>query len=830
MSKITRDQTETVPNFTGTQPQVTFDSLAVATEPKGLQPPSVWFGGGRVGAHVEHEGTIEELVYYGAQPMNRQLFFKVTKHSPYQKLFCPYLLVENRAYLLEWERTRVFPAGYVSHLSLPDEGIEITHSLIMFNDAVMYRVEALRNEHQRPLHLRLSLHEQLRHIPADRVWGDWREDVIPGALVAEITDPAHPSKTRYPNPATVSDATPQAKAPMADGELATTWLGVVGSVPLTTRRFWSGRRYFETEEMQGNAATVSILFGLSETEFNARAAALRCDGPRLGADQVAGWERRLAELPAVALDRPVVESFFRQAGLMVDMLRVTDLPGAMRAAVKQYWVWGWDTMVYCDSDLVNGRADFVRQALDLYRRTADPVLGIGHQFSEKLEVLIPQALPAQGLYFNMLYQYVTFTNDESVLEEFYPFALKIFQRTIALGRSAGLFKGTALWPDHPRFAGQSGAEGEVSDKDLSIFNNGIFYQSARAMEHLAGLMNDADTARAAREAWQPLEASFRNLFWDAERGYWLDSLESDTLAPRRCYPSHAILWINPFAKELVAGREEECADFLATQHACHGGIRPYPLWDAAFNGDGNQLAQWYPTCPDLFFLKTMGATGRQAMLKRWLGWVDAFWRQYTVPEGLTLEAENDGPHRPDCPGGKQAFTIKPWHMAIINTIAGIDLDHGGITVCPGLDEPVSLARLPFQGHQISVATAGAGIYAQTIAVNGRPLAGSCKIPADHCTDPQLHLSITRTTERPRSPQILSADGARLTGLTVENGTVRTHLDCPGSVRVWMLAPAKPHVTWKGAPIDSTYDEPSGRASVLLAPEAILLEGELTIRA
>jgi len=785
---------------------VHYNDLGVAVEPIGLQTtPSVWFGGGRVGARVGDYGAIEEIVYYGVQPMDNSLFYKTSEHSPYPKLYCPYLLVENRAYQLEWEQTLVFPAGYVSHLSLPDEGIDIEHALILLNDTLMYRVEVTRNERKLLWRLRLSLHEHLRAIPARRTWGDWRTDLVNGAMVAEITDFSAPQ----------DEGTSSAEA-------TKTWLAIVGSTPLETRLFRSHRRYFDSANINGNVATISILFSHTEEDCIARAAELSQHGPEIGAAQVANWEQRLRDVPVVEMNRPVVESFFRQAGLINGMLMLTDLPGAMRAAVGHYWVWGWDTMVYCDSYLVSGQVEFVRQALELYRRTADPELGVGHQFTEKMTVRAPQALPAQGLYLNMLYQYVAYTGDQAVLREYYPFARLIFERTLAQARSANLFKGIALWPDHPQFAGQKGG-----DADLSIFNNSIFYQAARAMEHMAGMLGDLETAVAARDAWLAQEKSFRNLFWDEERKYWVDSLDSKTLEKRRCYPAHAVLWVNPFAKELVSGREQACADFLSAQHACKGGIRPYPLWDTAFNGDGNQLGQHYPTGPDHFFLKSMGATGRQDMLRRWLGWVQAFWIQYTVPEGLTLEAENDGPHRPDCPGGKQPFTVKPWHMAIINTILGIDLDHGGITVCPGLDESVTLARLPFQGRQISVSTTGSGIYAKNITVNGKPLVGTCKIPLDRCAD-QMQISITRTTEPPSSPLILSADGASLSKVTTTEGTLQVSLNGCGSVRVWLYAPAKPQVTWNGVAIDATYDECTGRASVLLLPEGVSLEGELVI--
>ena len=803
---------------------ITFDELSVATEPGGLHVPSIWFGGGRIAAHVTHYGGIDEINYYGAQPIDRRLFYKVNNHSPYERLFCPYLLIGDKAWQLELNQTRIFPGGYTSRMAVPEEGVEIAHSLILLDDAILNRVEVLRNDGARPLRLRLSLHEHLRKTLPHRTWGEWREDIVPGAQVITVADPEGTLEKYYPSILTPGEP----NNPAASGNSVTTWIGVVGSTSVGTRIFFTKRHHFTTEEIKGNTGAICVLFGKDEAEFKVRAALLQSDGPRLGAEVVAGWEEKLRAAPALALDRPVVESFFRQAGLINDSLKPADLPGGMRAAAGHYWVWGWDTIVYCDSDLVSGRAAFVRDALDLYRRTAHPQLGIGHKFSERMELLVPQALSAQGLYLNMLYQHAAHTGERAVLEDFYPFALSIFQRTISQGRCEGLFTGSALWPDQPRFAGHANAEGEVSDRDISIFNNGIFYQSARAMEHLAGMMGDAETARTAREIWMALEASFRKFFWDPERNYWFDSLETGSLTPRRSYPAHAVIWINPFARDLVGGREEACADFLAANHACAGGIRPYPAWDSAFNGDGNQLAQWYPTGPDVYFLKTMGATGRQAMLERWLGWVEEFWGSYTVPEGLTLEAENDGPHRPDCPGGKQPFTVKPWQMGIITAILGIDLDHGGMTAGPGLDEPVTLVRLPFQGRQFSISTKGEGLHVAKITVNGKEVAGSYKIPVDHCADAQQDIQITRTDKPPTGPVILSADGAALSEVTVNGGTLKARIECPASVRVWFYSPARPRVTWENQPVDAAYDEQTGRASILLVPENTLLEGELSV--
>ncbi|HEY3377260.1 MAG TPA: hypothetical protein VGL77_07165 [Armatimonadota bacterium] len=775
-------------------------ALNLMTEPRGVGSSAVWFACGRVGARVADHGALEAIIYYGNQPMDSQAFYQVSERTAYVKLFTPYLLVESRAYQLELRDTQNYPGGYVSHLTLPAEAIEIEHALILLNDTLLYRVRVLRNPRNLPLRLRLALHEYTRATPAGRVWGEWQEDVASGALACRVTDPAR----------TVD-------------ETAETWLGVVASTPLSTKLFISGRRYFETEVLADDMAIAGLLFAPSEADLVTRATHLQQDGAAEGTAKLAHWQARLHASPCISLGHPAAESFFRQAPLICESLMPDDLPGAMRAAIGHYWVWGWDTLVYCDSYLAAGNTAFVRDALELYRHCADPALGIAHQFTEQMTLSIPQALPAQGLYANMLYQYAAYTGDMAVVREYYPFARTIFQRTLAQARHADLFAGIALFPDFPQFAGQTG------HNDLSTFNNAIFYQAARGMEYLAGMVGDMETAVSARAAWLALEPSFRTVLWDAEHGYWFDSAASDDLAPRRSYPAHAILWFTPFARELVADREAACADFIAHNHVVEGGLRMYPAWDPAFNGDGNQLAQHYPVGSDLLFLKMMTATGQQALLARWLGWLDAFWQQYTVPEGLTLEAENDGPHRPDCPGGKQPFCAKAWHMGIISALAGIEIDGGGLTIAPGLDTPLTLDNLIVKGQRYRVTTQGSGRYLHALSVNGTPVVGTCKAPADLCTGQTVTLEVTRGAHPLPCPQLLAADGATLCNVMSDPLGLRTRLTSPGAVRVWFRAPSMPVVTWQGETLPIHYETSTGLGRALLVPGASgLLSGELRV--
>ncbi|MCY3018249.1 MAG: hypothetical protein NTW87_04350 [Planctomycetota bacterium] len=645
--------------------------------------------------------------------------------------------------------------------------------------------------------MQTALHNYNRVSLERRTWTDWRADKA-GAWTAAITD-------------------------AGDGKESRTWCGVVADWPLSLRVFHSEKRFFETDTFTRGAVTIAVLFGHGRQEFRKRAQSLRRGASGEAQRAVKLWGARLAAVPSVRGLPPAVASFHRQQPLILDSLMVRDAPGAMRASVGHYWVWGWDTIVYGDSYRFGGRADFVRDALNLYKRTADPRDGIAHAFGPDFSVSCSQALAAQGLYGVWLYNYAAHTGDMRTVRRHYAFARTLFARTLQRDRRKGLCVGTALFPDFPKFAGHNGY-------DISVFNNGIFYQAARCMEYLAGMMGDADTGRMARRAWMEFEQTFHEHFWDAKKGFWVDSLDIRSLFRRESYPSHAILWVTPFARELIAGRAGQCAAFMARHHAFQGGIRMYPAWDNAFNGDGNQLGQYYPVGTDVAFLNLMAASGRQRWLEKWIEWVGQFWEQHTVPEGMTAEAENDGPHRPDCPGGKQPFAAKAWQIGLLNAIVGVHFDAGGITVGPGLDRPLLLSNLPFHGKRWTISTRGRGPFIRRLTVNGRTTKGSCKVPADLCTGKNIRLDIERTAQLSGAPQLLSANGAEVTRVEQTARTLHCRLTASGAVRVRFQAGGTCAAAWNGVPVVVEHTGADAGQTVLLLPRLDgRLAGELAVR-
>lgn len=226
----------------------------------------------------------------------------------------------------------------------------------------------------------------------------------------------------------------------------------------------------------------------------------------------------------------------------------------------------------------------------------------------------------------------------------------------------------------------------------------------------------------------------------------------------------------------------------------------------------------------------MAMTGRQTDIDRWLEWVGEFWRQHTAPEGLTLEAENDGPHRPDCPGGKQPFTVKPWHVAFVTAIGGVDFDFGGLTIGPGYDAPTIIENVTFQGRKVSIEAKGSGQWISRVFVNGLPLGGSCKIPDDFCPAQTLRIEIERAADPPSRPMVLSADGASISSLSADSQSVRLRVLCPGSARLRFYSPRQPAVTWNGAGVEANYEQATGIGSVLLTSDDGRLDGEASIAA
>jgi hypothetical protein len=766
----------------------------------GLGRSACWISGGRTACSLVEHGGIEEIAWFGDQPLHRQALFRGGFRSAYARVFRAQLMVGDRLWTLGIGDGALHPSGWTGRMAIPVEGLELELAVVCSNNALIQAVRVLKNPRRHALGLRLSLRDYLRVQLERRTWSAWKS--AGGAVVCTVTDVAPPHQDDGHgelNAGQLSFTYPDHADPR------TTRIAVVGDGAVAMRSFRSQLRQFDLAPGRRTVLGMALVFASSAKALAAERRAL-AGGVGAAAGAAAGtWAAAERDATRPAGLSPEVVSFAQQVPALVHAAMPADLPGAMRASYNSYWVWGWDTLVHAHTYLLNGVDDLLAPALDLYVRTAHPDYGIGHAFDKRMRPLLTQPLTAQGLFAIAAWQLWSLRGDLDAARRHWPFIVRWLQRCRTRPVRDGLFVGMALIPDFPQDAGQDG-------DDLSPFNNSVMYQACRCIEGLAGALGDAATAASAGEVTTAMRAGFARRLWDARRGFWNDSVRASSYQRRPSYPAHALIWVTPFCRELI--NDPETAAAFAERHLrMAGGIRPYPAWDPAFNADGNQLAQHYAPGQDPLFLRLMAMTGRQARLREWLRWKDQLWGDLTVPEGVTVEAENDGPVRPDLPGGRQMFAVKAWSDGLFGAVLGIAVDPGGLTAEPGLDGPLSWSGIPIRGRRWSVQVTGAGAHVARMRVAGTVWHGTRKVPLP--ARGAATVVIERSAQAPSHPVLHSADGASVLASRVGKDGLEVRLAAPGRTLVRLWAPKRPQVLVDGIATTITWDRANRIAELWL---------------
>jgi hypothetical protein len=418
------------------------------------------------------------------------------------------------------------------------------------------------------------------------------------------------------------------------------------------------------------------------------------------------------------------------------------------------------------------------------------------------------AFSAQMVYVIFLHQYGILTGDKARWAEFFPFVRQIFESSLRAINERGLGEGPALWPDYPAHCGHTG-------NDITIFNNSIQYQGMRCVEEMALSSGDRATAEKAGQICRLMEQNFVRTFWDDKKGYFVDSVDSKTGEKRTSYPAHALLWMTPFLSDLV-GREKlkACAAFHAANHKSLRGFLSYPRWDSAFDADGNQLGQVWPT-HDMFVTRCAAIAGRQDILEGWVKSSDWFWKQLTYLEGYSAQTVNDS-GTPDRFGSKMNFFgTKTTYMTFFVGCAGIHFDNGGITLSEGLARPLKVTQVPFRKASLDFTLKGKGKFARRLSVNGKPVTGSLKIPGTLLKG-RVTIAHERTEKAPAHPVILSLYGAEIRKVGVDRAG-RLQATVAGNVPAWLHYYSRKPATirFNGHELQGEFDAATGEGKVLL---------------
>jgi hypothetical protein len=679
---------------------------------KGLDLDQVWFSGGRLAGTILRHGGIGEILYYGNQSLGHANFFKAANSTTaWEKLFRLAIEIDGKFWYPEFNNTTFYPFGYTTECTV--SGVHLRYELVMLNDALVQRIKVLANPSRKKLALRLIFHTMNKVENQFRTWSPWKitDDGLSIVAVDEL------SKEEIKKQIDSKLADVRAHFPVSDTPYGETHIGVLSDRKLAVTPMHNKFKYFATSGAFTDKAAIALVFAPSAAAFRKRRAELKKSVHRECDAEFATFNHRQKIAPAIRIaGEPVVESCLAHIPRVIDAVETKDVPGGFRAGMQGYFVW-LDLMLDSVSFLYANDAESLKDMILLFCTKADKKLGVPCLLTSRFTPLLGTPFNNQGPIITSLYMYYCYTGDEETLRKCYPVMRFLIEKCLeGEVQGSGLVRGAGN-PDFPA---------EQNGNDIASCNNSYFYQALKSMRFLStemtritGQKKHAQFGAMCEEVAERCRKSFIRYFFDKKVGYFLDSLSSVDFKPRRHFPTFAIQWNTPFAADLVRGNEKRIAKFQAENFLKPQGIGPmFPTWDKMYPGDGNQWQAYYPSWSESFFRGTMKLAGRGAELRRLFDNIKWFWQRYTIPEGFTYDAENEG-FTPDNPGGKQPFGGQAWYGNFFRSIVGFEVDERGVVISPSpVQDEISVTNLIVRGKKIDVKMTGKG-RAIEILVNGK---------------------------------------------------------------------------------------------------------------
>ncbi|MDR1094017.1 MAG: hypothetical protein LBL66_07710 [Clostridiales bacterium] len=580
----------------------------------------------------------------------------------------------------------------------------------------------------------------------------------------------------------------------------------------------NSRYLYRTETLEPGETYAFVLAFGAEREAAARKCAAVCgELPGVLRRQAERYRRAAAVAPRLRSGDKRLDGFFLLEPLYHESLKARDIPApdgiAAKARNSRYWIWGWDSMLSNLCPIVWGDAAFTGGMLDFFRRFSDPEKGLLHacRYDNTPGSFAPPA--SQGLYISMLWNYCQTTGDAEKLNTHYAFAKSVFDRAATLeSGDTGLLAGTSLFPDFPDCLRENG-------RDLSLYNNTLFYGAARAMEALALTAGDRETAERARALFLRTERSFGRYFFDAGKGYFVNSVDADTLERRDCVNICGAMWDEDYLYELLSPFAPPCAAYIEKRGLGEAGFRAVPLSDASYDADANQLHCTWPAVEEAV-LQFARLAGNAEIIDRWTRWTGDWIERLTVPEGISYFLETPFAEYDEwnCePGTFTTNDSRKWYQEILKIRLGITVDGGGVTFAPPLCAGYSLRNFSVGGRKRAVKTAGAGRHIEYLEVGGRRFYGTRKLPKDAGGG-----AVTvKLSDAPQLLEIVSFIGGSLSDCVCAGGMFSANVGGAGTCRLYASGAAR--VALDGAEIG----EKDGRFELFLEPGrvyALKIEG------
>jgi hypothetical protein len=797
------------------EPRLNFDGVSPVA-PKGLGGlVRDLFGHGRINAAVGYNGCLVNISYSGNQHLGGFNLFTAGLETAWYKLFRVYINIGGENYYPTLHNTQLHPFGYESHDQLP--GVAIDHDMLLLEDALVQRVHVAKNPKKLPIRMGMLHQESVTAVgQSNREWSDMVFEPKHNAFIWSSTDINPKPFPREEESLAQRGNTPE----LWDSPRSVTWIGLGSDLKIKTHCGYHARskHYLSTSPMKQQDGAFYLVFATSRPALVKRLKQLSKTVYKECDKLIGDYHSRLAMRPRIDVGNPILNSAFNQYPEVVEKMKLPDRPGASRATLAGYFVWGWDGMMPLLSSPLANEPEHSANNLRFFQETRDSRFGLPHSFSTGFKLKLKGPFPSQAQYIAGLYLYTSITGDLSVAREVFPTCKYILEQSRKdIIKDSGLVLGPALWPDFPEAMEENG-------DDISSMNNSMLYQGLRSMEYIAVKLGHAKLAADYRAWAVKLRKSFVKYLYDQKHGYFISSCSSINFKPRKHYCAQAIFWLTPFARELVSHAPGRIASFMDKHLRSAKCLLTLPHWDTAWMADGNQLGSSYPAA-DSFYLGVHKVVGDDYGIKAWLGDVEWFWRHHTAPEAFTPEAENEDSFGPDNWGGKQAQSVTTWYAGLYTGLAGLDFDHEGLTLTPWGTMPVDIRGLKLHGVSVDFKIRGEGKHIGSLKLNGKSLpAGSRKINWKDFKGRKATIELVRSKTAPEVPVIVRADGlsVKLLAAKPDQTSARISSEMSGEVAVQAKASAKIRVD--GKEVKASYDRSTGTFSIPFPkPGAMKLE-------
>lgn len=497
---------------------------------------------------------------------------------------------------------------------------------------------------------------------------------------------------------------------------------------------------------------------------------------------------------------PAIQEFFSQTPLIVESAKVQDAGMTRACPGTYYWIWAWDNLVTAPAMLRWGDTAFLNRMVTFVNTHRDIDGAIPGRWSRQFEPMDSRGIGAMDFLFSdLVLSLFSETQDRMIIRSNYASLVHAFQFLKSRCDENGLFPSFGMYPDIPYKMGRT-------EHFFVAIDQGAWYCLCRNLEKLALIIGDHSTTNQAREMFAKTEESFLPTFWDDDKGFICDSFNPAKKNQLQSFPIFSLLFLeSPFGFQLLKNQYEKAAAFIETHLLGANGLSMTPEWDMNHNSEP-AMSGWYPHW-DLPAIKLLSRAERWTAIEKWLNLVEeCYTRMGYCPEFLSTKYQrpelwhhHGAAWNLNCAAG--------WYNALLQSIIGVDFDHGGITCHPAPIVPeASIKKLIFRNGSWDISKSGNGNFISWLEIDGEKWIGALKIPTRFYTNGEHRLKIHYQADEPHYPTLKELNGAELIAVDMKNNEMLYKIQGLGTTHVSFSCYEKPILLFDENPIAFSWSE------------------------